>query len=83
MINLNNNEWHYDESNAKVVNKPWGREVWINFRKGEEVGDKEKRYIMKKLYINKSLILKLKLFLCSMPVTIVRHLQLYRNYAPA
>ena len=53
MINLNNNEWHYDESNAKVVNKPWGREVWINFRKGEVVGDEEKRYIMKKLYINK------------------------------
>ena len=53
MINLNNNEWHYDESNAKVVNKPWGREVWINFRKGEGIGDKEKRYIMKKLYINK------------------------------
>ena len=53
MINLNNNEWHYDESNAKTVNKPWGREVWINFRKGERVGDEEKRYIMKKLYINK------------------------------
>ena len=46
MINLNNNEWHYDESNAKTVNKPWGREVWINFRKGERVGDEEKRYII-------------------------------------
>ena len=53
MINLTNNEWHYDESNAKVVNKPWGREVWINFRKDESVGDEEKRYIMKKLYINR------------------------------
>ena len=53
MINLINNEWHYDESNAKVVNKPWGREVWINFRKDEAVGDKEKKYIMKKIYINK------------------------------
>ena len=51
MINLNNSEWHYDEQNAKVVVKPWGREVWINFRKGEEIGDEPKRYIMKKLYI--------------------------------
>ncbi len=53
MINLNSNEWHYDEQNAKVVVKPWGREVWINYRKGEEVGDKVKRYVMKKLYIKK------------------------------
>ena len=37
MINLNNDEWHYDEQNAKVVIKPWGREVWINFRKMEKV----------------------------------------------
>ncbi len=53
MINLINSEWHYDENNAKVVVKPWGREVWINFRKGENVGDEDKKYIMKKLYINK------------------------------
>ena len=53
MINLNSNEWHYDEQDAKVVVKPWGREVWINFRKGEEIGDEPKRYIKKKLYINK------------------------------
>ena len=53
MINLNNDEWHYDEQNAKVVIKPWGREVWINFRKMEKVGDESKRYIMKKLYIKK------------------------------
>jgi mannose-6-phosphate isomerase-like protein (cupin superfamily) len=53
MINLDSNEWHYDEQNAKVVVKPWGREVWINYRKGEEVGDKVKRYVMKKLYIKK------------------------------
>ena len=31
MINLKRSEWHYDEENAKVVIKPWGREVWINF----------------------------------------------------
>ena len=53
MINLNSSEWHYDEQNAKVVTKPWGREVWINFRKGENIGDESKRYIMKKLYIKK------------------------------
>jgi mannose-6-phosphate isomerase-like protein (cupin superfamily) len=53
MINLNSNEWHYDEQNAKVVVKPWGREVWINYRKGEEIGDDVKRYVMKKLYIKK------------------------------
>ncbi len=45
--------WSYDESSAKVVTKPWGREVWINYRKGEEIGDEEKRYVMKKLYIRK------------------------------
>ena len=53
MIRLNSNEWHYDEKNAKVVVKPWGREVWINFRKGEDIGDEPKRYIMKKMYIKK------------------------------
>ena len=45
--------WSYDESEAKVVTKPWGKEVWINYRKGEEIGDEEKRYVMKKLYITK------------------------------
>ena len=54
MINLSSCEWHYDECNAKVVVKPWGREVWINFRKGENIGDEPKSYIMKKLYINKN-----------------------------
>ena len=45
--------WSYEESVAKVVTKPWGREVWINYRKGEESGHEEKRYVMKKLYITK------------------------------
>ena len=53
MIDLSNKEWHYDEQDAKVVVKPWGREVWINFRKGENIGDEDKKYIMKKLYIKK------------------------------
>jgi len=48
-----NQFWAYDENTAKVVMKPWGKEVWVNFRKGEAVGDEEKRYIMKKLYIRK------------------------------
>ena len=53
MIKVNNSNWHYNEDNAKVVIKPWGREIWINYRKGEKVGDEEKLYIMKKLYIKK------------------------------
>ena len=53
MSSLHDIDWHYDESDAKVVVKPWGREVWLNFRKEESIGDYPKRYIMKKLYINK------------------------------
>ena len=53
MIDKTNENWHYNENDAKVVMKPWGRAVWINFRKGENVGDKVKKYIMKKLYIKK------------------------------
>ena len=45
--------WNYDESEAKVVTKPWGKEIWINYRKEEKIGDEEKRYVMKKLYIKK------------------------------
>ena len=22
-------EWNYDEKSAKIVNKPWGKEIWI------------------------------------------------------
>ena len=46
-------DWYYDEANAKVVNKPWGKEVWINYREGENIGDETKLYVMKKLYIVK------------------------------
>jgi mannose-6-phosphate isomerase len=45
--------WNYDESTAKVVSKPWGKEIWINYRKTEKVGDEDKRYVMKKIYIKK------------------------------
>ena len=53
MTNLPMSFWHYDEDSAKVVVKPWGKEVWINYRKYEEVGDEDKLYVMKKLYIQK------------------------------
>jgi mannose-6-phosphate isomerase len=46
-------EWNYDESEAKVVKKPWGKEVWINYRKVEEIDKEEKQYVMKKIYIKK------------------------------
>ena len=35
------------------MTKPWGKEIWINYRKDEKIGDEEKRYVMKKLYIKK------------------------------
>ena len=53
MSKVKNLDWHYDESGAKVVTKPWGKEIWINYRKEENIGDEEKRYVMKKLYIKK------------------------------
>ena len=53
MNKLKRLDWNYDESEAKVVTKPWGKEIWINYRKEEKVGDEEKRYVMKKLYIKK------------------------------
>ena len=46
-------DWYYNEESAKVVNKPWGKEVWINYREGENIGDETKLYVMKKLYIIK------------------------------
>ena len=46
-------DWYYNEDSAKVVNKPWGKEVWINYREGENIGDETKLYVMKKLYIVK------------------------------
>jgi len=53
MNKSNEQNWHYDEHDAKVVSKPWGKEVWLNFRKNENIGDEIKKYIMKKLYIKK------------------------------
>ena len=55
MSKKQNVNWNYDESSAKVVTKPWGKEIWINYRKDEKIGDEEKRYVMKKLYIKKEL----------------------------
>ncbi|MBL7047428.1 MAG: cupin domain-containing protein [Candidatus Marinimicrobia bacterium] len=53
MIDKISSSWNYTEDTAKVVVKPWGREIWLNYRKGENIGDEEKKYIMKKLYIKK------------------------------
>jgi mannose-6-phosphate isomerase len=53
MNNINHIDWHYDESLAKIVNKPWGKEIWINYRSGEKIGDEMKLYVMKKLLIHK------------------------------
>lgn len=53
MNKIKNLEWNYDESKAKIVKKPWGREIWINYRKSEKVGDEKKFYIIKKLYMKK------------------------------
>ena len=44
-------EWLKSEEDAKVVVKPWGREIWLNYNKGEEVGDKQKKYAYKKIHI--------------------------------
>ena len=46
--------WYYNEETAKVVSKPWGKEIWLNYRKGEKIGDEEKKYVMKKLYITRN-----------------------------
>ena len=45
--------WNYNEETAKTVLKPWGKEIWINYRDGENIGDEKKPYVMKKLYIKK------------------------------
>ncbi|HLA23034.1 MAG TPA: hypothetical protein VJZ93_00680 [Candidatus Nanoarchaeia archaeon] len=45
-------DWLYNINDAKIVVKPWGREIWLNYRAGEEVGEIEKRYVMKMLEIN-------------------------------
>ena len=49
------------EVEAKLVVKPWGfaniggvsavGETWLNFSKDEEVGQEEKRYVLKRIYI--------------------------------
>ncbi|MFZ2303674.1 MAG: cupin [Minisyncoccia bacterium] len=53
--------WVQSEKEVKTVTKPWGNaniggvenvgELWLNYNSGEEVGEKEKRYVLKKLYI--------------------------------
>lgn len=56
-------KWVQTESEIKIVVKPWGSskiagsegvgEMWLNYDFGEEVGEREKKYVFKKLYIKK------------------------------
>ncbi|MBI5469864.1 cupin [Candidatus Kaiserbacteria bacterium] len=56
-------KWSQREEDVKLVTKPWGNgkiggvsgvgELWLNYVRGENVGDEEKRYVFKKLYIKK------------------------------
>lgn len=53
--------WIHSENEVKVVTKPWGSvtiggdknvgELWLNYNRNEQVGEEEKRYVLKKLYI--------------------------------
>ena len=54
MNNKKNAAWSYNESEAKIVTKPWGKEIWMNYRKEEQIGDEDKKYVIKKLYIKKN-----------------------------
>lgn len=55
--------WSKKEEEVKLVTKPWGNgkiagvegvgELWLNYDRGENVGDKDKRYVFKKLFIKK------------------------------
>lgn len=54
-------DWVQPVEKTKVVVKPWGNgtidgiegvgELWLNYDKGENVGDREKRYVFKKLFV--------------------------------
>ncbi len=54
-------DWFYYLEGAKLVTKPWGNatidgiegvgEVWLNYRRNEQIGDEKKRYVMKLLYV--------------------------------
>lgn len=60
-MNLEKKNWVQSEEGVKIVVKPWGNgvvgnvsgvgELWLNYDKGEEVGEKEKKYVFKKLFI--------------------------------
>lgn len=60
---MNRKKWSKRENQVKLVVKPWGNgkigglknvgELWLNYDRNENVGDKEKRYVFKKLYIKK------------------------------
>lgn len=57
----NKKSWILAEKNTKIVTKPWGNatinkiegvgELWLNYNHDENVGDREKRYVFKKLFV--------------------------------
>lgn len=54
-------KWIQPETEVKLVTKPWGNatiggvegvgELWLNYDRSENVGDREKRYVFKKIYV--------------------------------
>ena len=60
MAGAKKHEWGYGLEGAKLVTKPWGNatidgvdsvgEVWLNYKREENVGDEEKKYVMKLIY---------------------------------
>lgn len=54
-------KWIQPKTEVKLVTKPWGNatiggvkgvgELWLNYDRSENVGDREKRYVFKKLYV--------------------------------
>ncbi|MDP2651218.1 MAG: cupin [bacterium] len=53
--------WIQTEAQVKHVAKPWGNgsidgiegigELWLNYKRDENVGDEEKKYVFKKLFV--------------------------------
>lgn len=53
--------WLRSEADSKLVLKPWGNgvvdgvggvgEIWLNYGREENIGDEDKRYVFKKLFM--------------------------------
>jgi quercetin dioxygenase-like cupin family protein len=54
-------DWPYsEEKGAKVVIKPWGKEIWMNYLDDEINEGEEKPYMFKKIYVNSGARLSLQ-----------------------